>query len=260
MDIKNIAVSAARKAGALLKDNLGRAGRIEFKGAIDLMTEMDKRSESIIVGEIKKSFPDHGILAEESAELVSRSGYRWIIDPLDGTTNYAHGFPWFCVSIAFEDKGDIVLGAVYNPMLDELFVAEAGKGAYLNNGKIKVSGIDSLDKSLLATGFPYDVRSSRKNNLDHFKRFAVKAQAIRRAGAAALDLSYVGCGRFDGFWEMKLHPWDVAAAWLIVREAGGEVTDFKGGPFSICGKECLASNRLIHKQMIDVLSKQPRGL
>ncbi|MBI5826191.1 MAG: inositol monophosphatase [Deltaproteobacteria bacterium] len=260
MDIRQTAVNAARKAGALLRENLGRAGRIEFKGVVDLVTEMDTRSESIIVEEIKKVFPDHGILAEEGAELLSNSGRRWVIDPLDGTTNYAHGFPWFCVSIALEDNGAVVLGVVYNPMLDELFVAEAGKGAYLNGVKITVSGIDSLDKGLLATGFPYDVRSSTENNLDHFGRFAVRAQAIRRAGAAALDLSYVGCGRFDGFWEMKLRPWDVAAAWLIVREAGGVVTDFKGGPFSIHGRECLASNALIHRQMVEVLSKQPGGL
>lgn len=254
MDIKNTAISAARKAGLLLKEHLGNAGRVEFKGAVDLVTEMDRRAEALIIREIQKAFPGHGILTEESPEQFTDSGHRWIIDPLDGTTNYAHAFPIFCVSIAFEDEGEVTHGVVYNPMLDELFVAEKGKGAALNGKKIAVSGTGSLNKSLLATGFPYDVRTSTANNLDNFSNFAVKAQAIRRAGSAALDLSYTACGRFDGFWEMKLRPWDVAAASLMLMEAGGRITGFKGEEFSIYGKECLASNGLIHDEMLAVLS------
>lgn len=256
MDIKKTAVEAAKKAGALLKDNLGRAIKIEFKGEVNIVTEMDRRSEALIMDAIKKAFPDHGILTEESAEQRSSTGYRWIIDPLDGTTNYSHGFPFFCVSIAFEENGVVKLGAVYDPMLDELFLAEDGKGATVNGKPIRVSKIEKLDKSLLATGFPYDLRYSKDNNLDYFTDFTLKAQAIRRAGSAALDLCYVACGRFDGFWEMKLYPWDTAAASLIVKEAGGALSDFKGGPFSIYEKQCLASNGLIHREMLDVLMKK----
>ncbi len=256
MDIKELAISAARQAGALLRENLGRAGRIEFKGAVDIVTELDKRSEALITDSIKKAFPGHGILAEETPELAAASPFRWIIDPLDGTTNYAHGFPVFCVSIAFEEAGDVKLGVVYNPMLDELFVAEKGRGAYLNNQRIAVSKVATIDRGLLATGFPYDLRTSEANNFDHFSNFSRKAQAIRRAGAAALDLSYTAAGRFDGFWEMKLKPWDVAAAALLVKEAGGVVTDFSGGPFSIDSSECLASNGIIHAEMLGVLSKK----
>lgn len=258
MDIKNTAVSAAKTAGLMLREHLGKAGRIDFKGAVNIVTEMDKKAEDLILEMIKKDFPDHAILTEERAEIVTGSPKRWIIDPLDGTTNYAHGFPFFCVSIGFEDSGDIKLGVVYNPMLDELFIAEKGKGAYLNGKRIHVSSTADLGRSLLATGFPYDLRQSNENNLDHFANFAVRAQAIRRAGSAALDLSYTACGRFDGFWEMKLHPWDVAAASLIVKEAGGVLTDFKGGPFTIHGRECLASNGLIHQSMLDVLIKKNR--
>ncbi len=260
MTPKNLAISIARKAGLVLKKRLGRAGDISYKGVIDIVTEMDRTSESIIVKDIKKAFPDHGILTEEASEIASSASdgisKRWIIDPLDGTTNYAHGYPAFSVSIAFEYSGAVVLGVVYNPMLDELFLAEKGKGARLNSKKIRVSKVGSLDRSLLATGFPYDVRSSRNNNLGHFANFAVRAQAIRRAGSAALDLCYLACGRFDGFWELKLKPWDTAASTLIVKEAGGVVTDFKGRPFSLFSGECLASNGLIHRDMLGVLKKR----
>lgn len=256
MDIKNTALHAAKTAGLLLREKLGAKRRIEYKSAIDLVTEMDKRSEAVIIREIKRKFPDHGIMAEESAPRTATAKYgcRWIIDPLDGTTNYAHGLPVFCVSIGFEKAGKIILGVVYNPMLDEMFVAEKGRGARLNGKKIKVSAIGSLDASLLATGFPYDIRTTKKNNLGHFKAFAVRAQAIRRAGAAALDLCYVACSRFDGFWELKLKPWDTAAATLIVREAGGRVTGFDNNRFSIYGDECLASNGRIHYDMVNVLA------
>ncbi|MBI5493082.1 MAG: inositol monophosphatase [Deltaproteobacteria bacterium] len=256
MDIKGVAVKIARQAGLFLKENIGRAGKVEFKGAVNIVTEADKKSEALIISELQKNFPGHGILTEESAEIRSASEYKWIIDPLDGTTNYAHGFPFFCVSIGFEASGRMVFGVVYDPVLDELFTAGEGMGAELNGKPIKVSGVSSLDRSLLATGFPYDLRTSRENNLDHFSNFTLRAQAIRRAGSAALDLCYVASGRFDGYWEMRLRPWDVAAASLIVKEAGGEITDFSGSPFSIYGNECLASNGLIHGEMLGVLRKK----
>lgn len=253
--IREFAIETARRAGALLKENIGKVGRIEFKGAVDIVTEVDRKSEELIMAAIGKTFPGHGILTEESPEVKQDSPYKWIIDPLDGTTNYSHGFPFFCVSIGFEEAGEVTFGAVYDPMLDELYTAEKGIGAALNGKKITVSAINDLGRGLLATGFPYDLRASRDNNLDFFSEFSLKAQAIRRAGSAALDLCYIASGRFDGYWEMKLRPWDVAAGALIVGEAGGRVTDFSGGPFSIYGKECLASNGLIHEDMIRILSK-----
>jgi myo-inositol-1(or 4)-monophosphatase len=258
MTPRQLAISASRKAGIILKQRLGCPGRISHKGVIDIVTEMDRKAEALIIKEIRRAFPDHGILTEESPEIKGSSTgvqKRWIIDPLDGTTNYAHGFPVFCVSIAFEKDGEVMFGVVYNPMLDEMFVAEKGKGSSLNKKRIRVSSTKGLGHSLLATGFPYDVRSSRDNNLRNFSRFALKAQAIRRAGSAALDLCYAACGRFDGFWELRLKPWDTAASALIVKEAGGRVTDFKGNAFSIHSGECLASNGLIHEDMIAVLDK-----
>jgi len=253
--IKKTAREMAREAGSILKERLGRPGKVDFKGEVDIVTEMDRKSEGLIVGRIRRDFPDHGIITEESDELTTRGGYRWIIDPLDGTTNYAHGNPVFCVSIAFEDHGEVTLGVVYNPMLDELFMAQKHCGATLNDEAISVSETPSLERSLLATGFPYDLRTSKQNNFDHFRDFSIKAQAIRRAGAAALDLSYVACGRFDGFWEMKLSPWDTAAAVLIVEEAGGRVTGFEGEEFSNFKPLCLASNGSIHDEMLSVLNK-----
>lgn len=262
MDLKqilDIAESTAREAGQMLKEHLGDAGRIEYKGAVDLVTEMDRKSEEFIVDKISARFPDHGILSEEAGGVKEDAKERWIIDPLDGTTNYAHGFPVFCVSIAFEKDGQVLIGVVYDPMLDEMFTAERGSGAYLNDRAIGVSATAKLDRSLLATGFPYDLRTSKDNNLDNFSRFAVRAQAIRRAGAAALDLCYVASGRFDGFWEMKLFPWDVAAATLVVTEAGGRVTDFSGGPFKIYDELCLATNGLIHSEMMNILKIKAVG-
>lgn len=253
-DIRQFAIETARAAGILLKENVGRIRKIEFKGAVDIVTDVDRKSEKLITEAIKKAFPGHGILAEESPEVVQASPFKWIIDPLDGTTNYSHGFPFFCVSIGYEVSGEVVLGVVYDPMMDELYAAEKGKGATLNGKKIAVSAIGDLGRSLLATGFPYDLRASKENNLDHFSAFSLKAQAIRRAGSAALDLCYIATGRFDGYWEMKLKPWDTAAGSLMVAEAGGMMTDFSGGPFSIYAPECLASNGLIHEQMKRVLS------
>ena len=255
--VKGVALEAAREAGRLLRENLGRANAVEFKGEIDLVTEMDRKAEELIVGRLASAFPDHSIIAEEREGVERASPYRWIVDPLDGTTNYAHGYPVFCVSIAFEAEGQVILGVVYNPVLEETFLAEKGRGATLNGRPIHVSGTERLERSLLATGFPYDIRRTRDNNLNHFCNFALKAQAIRRAGSAALDLCYVGCGRFDGYWELRLKPWDVAAGSLIVEEAGGMVTAFDGGPFTIYSDNIVASNGRIHREMIQVLSGSP---
>ncbi|MDH4228107.1 MAG: inositol monophosphatase [Deltaproteobacteria bacterium] len=256
MYIREIAIAAALRAGAVLKENLGGERRLSFKGAVDIVTEMDIRAEDIIVSLIRENFPSHGILTEEGeGKKAASSRCRWIIDPLDGTTNYAHGFPIFNISIAFEEAGEVVLGVVYAPMLDEMFVAEKGKGAFLNNKPISVSRVSTLDKSLLATGFPYDIRTNERNNLAEFSLFAKRAQAIRRAGAAALDLAYVAAGRFDAFWEMRLKPWDVAAAALMVKEAGGVITGFDKSPFTVDTGDVLASNGLVHDEMSSILTK-----
>lgn len=250
---KRVAITAAKKAGLLLKFRLGRVRRVDYKGAVNLVTEMDLLSEKVIVSSIRQCYPNHRLLAEERAVKEEDSPYRWIIDPLDGTTNYAHGYPTFCISIALEKDGQVVLGVVYDPMRDELFVAEKGKGARRNGRKIFVSSTLKLSQSLLATGFPYDLRESPANNFDHFRNFSLRVHAVRRAGAAALDLCYVAAGHFDGFWEMKLGPWDLAAGSLMVEEAGGKVTDFQGKPLGLDGKRVLASNGKIHREMIQVL-------
>jgi myo-inositol-1(or 4)-monophosphatase len=251
---KLFAVDLARKAGALLKEKFNQKHEIHYKGEINLVTEADKMSEDLIIAAISRSFPDHGILSEESPAISGEGKLRWIIDPLDGTTNYAHGYPVFCVSIALENEGTIVLGVIYDPMREEMFVAERGKGAYLNDKKLAVSRTDNISRSLLATGFPYDIRESKENNLDYFNSMAINVQAIRRAGAAALDLAYLAAGRFDGFWELKLKPWDTAAGCLMVEEAGGLVSNVFGEKWSIFSPHVLASNGLIHGQMIEVLS------
>lgn len=252
---KSIALDLAKASGQMLMDGLGRVKDIGHKGEIDLVTEADRRSEELIVGRLRETFPDHSIIAEEGGG-DGGSEYLWLVDPLDGTTNYAHGFPWFSISIALLKGGEPILGVIYNPVLDELFWAEKGGEAWLNGERIFVSRISELSYSFLATGFPYDIRESEVNNLDHFSHFTLKALAIRRAGSAALDLAYLACGRFDGFWELKLHAWDVAAGFLLVREAGGRVTDFKGDFFDPFGMEILASNGRIHSQMLDVLNRE----
>ncbi len=253
-----LAQATAKMAGRLIMEHFGPHQRVDHKGEIDLVTEIDRRSEKAIVKAIRSAYPDHLILTEEGPGRGGDGPFRWIVDPLDGTTNYAHGFPYFCVSIALEKEAEIALGAIYNPVLDEMFAARRGHGATLNGKKLTVSRTRQLTDSLLATGFPYDIRRSQINNLDHFGRFAMRAQAIRRAGSAALDLCYVAAGRFDGFWEMKLAPWDVAVGGLMVAEAGGLVTDFSGGPFRIDGRQILASNGEIHGQMKEVLGGKNR--
>ncbi|MBN2225872.1 MAG: inositol monophosphatase [candidate division Zixibacteria bacterium] len=242
-------------AGEILDKKARQHHRIELKGRVDLVTDADLASESYIIDSIQHQYPDHSILTEEKASIDNGSEFKWIIDPLDGTTNFAHNFPFYCVSIALECQGEMILGAIYDPMRDEMFSACKGGGAWLNRRKITVTDQAKLEHALLATGFPYDIGSSREDNLKQFRRFAKLARGIRRAGSAALDLCYLACGRFDGFWELKLHPWDTAAGIVIVTEAGGKVTDFAGAGYSIYDKYILATNGRIHSQMVKVLTK-----
>jgi len=252
----DFAISVARSAGALLRDRIGTRIDVSHKDQdINLVTDVDLASERLIREQIASHYPRHQILAEEGGLAESQSEYRWVVDPLDGTTNFAHGFPVFCVSIALEQKGETILGVVYDPMREELFSAERGSGAALNNRPIHVSKTQELGRSMLATGFPYDIRTSKLTNLDNWANFALSAQALRRAGAAAIDLCYVACGRFDGFWELSLSPWDTAAGALIVTEAGGRMTNFSGEAFSSYWPEVVASNGPIHESMLEVLAK-----
>jgi len=251
----NFAIDVAREAGGLLVQRLG-AARVSNKGDIDLVTEADVASENLIIERIRSYYPQHGILAEESGEAVvvggKRSDWKWIIDPLDGTTNYAHGYPCFCVSIALEHKGAIEIGVVYDPMRDEMFAAERGAGATLNDRKMRVSSVEALNHAMLCTGFPYNVRE-RPDFARDFANFTMSAQAVRRDGSAAIDLAYVACGRFDGFWEDGLSPWDIAAGALLIEETRGRVTNFDNEPLSIYTQKVLASNGLVHDDMLRVL-------
>lgn len=253
--IREVALRAAKKAGQILKKGLEGKVTISYKGDRNLVTNIDHLSEEAVVALITQRFPDHQILAEEGHDRTEPSPFRWIIDPLDGTTNYSHRFPFFCVSIGVEIKGKVHLGVVFDPLRNELFFAERGKGAFLNEKPIGVSSVARVRKSLLVTGFAYDIRTDPINNFNHFINFSMKAQGVRRTGSAALDLCYVASGRFDGFWERKLHPWDTAAGSLLLTEAGGKLSDFAGKPFSIYDSELLASNGKIHREMIDVLQK-----
>lgn len=248
------AVRAARGAGEIQRKMLWTDYSIDFKGETNLVTEVDRLCEDLIVGAVRKEFPDSDILAEESSYESRGSSVKWIIDPLDGTTNYAHGFPWFCVSIALEIEGVVMVGVIYQPMLDELFTVIKGEGARLNGGYIYVSGNQPLKNCLLATGFPYDKTRDNENNFSSFADFQLSARGIRRAGSAALDLAYVAAGRLDGYWERKINPWDVAAGSLLVEEAGGRVTDFAGLPYSVYSHRVLASNGHVHDEMTKVLN------
>ncbi len=250
----SIALQAAEMAGSLIKETWQQAKQVHYKSAIDLVTTVDRQAEERIVHLLQKHFPDHSILAEEETTIDNpQSSYRWIIDPLDGTTNFAHAYPHFCVSIALEQEGDLALGLVYDPLREELFKAVKGQGASLNGNPIQTSKVTQLGTALLATGFPYDQRENAAFYLSFFNAFMLHSQGIRRNGSAALDLCYLACGRLDGFWELKLRPWDTAAGSLIVREAGGTLTDFSGNEFSIQGEETLGSNGFIHDEMLDAI-------
>jgi myo-inositol-1(or 4)-monophosphatase len=250
-----LAIRAAREAGEVLRSNLGRHIEVRKKGPIDLVTEVDLASERLIKGLIATHYPRHAVLGEETGTSGSAASaeYLWIVDPLDGTTNYAHGYPCFCVSIAVERHGEVLLGVIYDPTRDELFVAERGGGTTLNSRPVRVSATAPLSRALLVTGFPYNISAGEFTNLEHFRNFSLNAQAVRRDGSAALDLCYVACGRFDGFWELALAPWDTAAGSLIVAEAGGRVTGFSAQPFDLRRPECVASNGLVHDEMLAVL-------
>ena len=255
----DIAVDAARIAGRFQQYRFSSFMNVTLKGDKNLVTEVDQESERLIVGHLLGSFPDHGIVAEEGEYPQGDAPLRWIIDPLDGTTNYAHGFPWFCVSIGLESAGELVAGVIYNPMHDELFTATKGGGAFRNGQRLHVSTRSPLHNTLLGTGFPYDCASDPVNNFDNFIAFQKAARGIRRAGAAALDLAYVAAGRLDGFWELKLKPWDVAAGTVLVREAGGTVTTFDGTDYDMFNHRIVASNGLIHEEMLAMLARVDQG-
>lgn len=249
-----IAVDIAREAGALLAQLFKRPQEISYKRPSDLVTEADRRSEALIIERLRNSFPKHAIVAEEGGGTETDSDYRWYVDPLDGTTNFAHGFPVFCVTLGLAYRGEVVVGVVYDPTRDELFTAERGSGAYLNNKRIHVSKITKLGESLVATGFP-PFASNHEINIEYYLRFTKLTHGVRRAGSAALDLCSVAAGRFEAFWEMKLNPWDKAAGTLLVAEAGGRVSDLAGGPFNLLADEVFASNGLVHDAMLEVFTE-----
>ena len=251
----NFAIQTARDAGRILAEKLGRVVA-EHKGDIDLVTEADLAAERLIIERIGSHYPRHAILSEEAGEVrvhgAEESEWKWIVDPLDGTTNYAHGYPVFCVSIGLEHAGEIVVGVVYDPTRDEVFAAERGEGATLNGRRARVSDIDELNRALVCTGFPYDVRE-RGDFARHFRNFILHAQGVRRDGSAALNLAYVACGRFDAFYEDGLRPWDVAAGALLVEEAGGRITRYDDSPLDIYSPPVIATNGLIHDAALAVL-------
>ncbi len=245
----------ALQAGEILGAGFGQSHQISHKGVIDLVTEMDQRAEDFLLGEIRRSFPSDRIISEESGELEGDASRVWYVDPLDGTVNYAHGIPQYGVSIAYIEDGIITLGVVYNPTIGEFFSAEKGRGAFLNGQPVRVSGAQTLDQSLLATGFPYDIRTHPENNLENCTRVSLLSRGVRRLGSAALDMCYVAAGRFDGFWELRLKGWDVAAGGLIAAEAGAMVTSVKGDPDYLdiyCS--ILAATPAVHPQMLKILS------
>lgn len=253
------AIEAALAGGEVVRRYHGGKFEISFKGETNLVTDADKESERTIVSILRRRVPGAAVLAEEGGEQKGTTNGRFLVDPLDGTTNFAHGYPCFSVSIGFEQDGEIRAGVVYDPVHEELFVAEKGEGAFLNGTKLQVSKTRELRHALLVTGFPYDLRDDLEGSLRLFKRFLGATRAIRRDGSAALDLCYVAAGRLDGFWEEKLGPWDTAAGSIIVTEAGGSVSDFSGAAFTCHGKEILSSNGVLHEEMLGVLqSSDPR--
>lgn len=252
---QEFALELARKAGEIIRQGYGKALEVDRKGAIDLVTDVDLRAEQFLVENIHKAFPEDSILAEEG-NRIEEGDLWWLVDPLDGTTNFAHGLPFFSVSLACVVQGEPHIGVVFDPMRDELFHALADEGAWLNGSRLTVSDTPELESSLLVTGFPYDIRTNPDNNLDHYNTFALRSQGVRRLGSAALDLCYVAAGRLDGYWELRLNPWDWAAGVLLVREAGGNVSTFSGGSKVLNGDETLlATNGLIHGAMMKVLNE-----
>ena len=239
----------AREAGALLMTHFARRVMIEYKGDVDLVTEADRSSEALLLDRISAAFPRHDVIGEEGTRREMGSDYRWFVDPLDGTTNFAHGFPVFCVSLGLQHRGEVVAGVIYDPTRDELFAAEKGSGAYLNQRRMHVSKTDKLVESLLGTGFPSHKRH-KNPNIHFYHQITLRSHGVRRAGSAALDLANVASGRFDGFWEFNLNPWDLAAGVLLVEEAGGQVTGFQGQPFHVHDRDVAASNGRIHAELL----------
>jgi myo-inositol-1(or 4)-monophosphatase len=252
------AVEIAREAGSLLANYYERRVAFETKGEFDLVTEADRASEKLVVERLRSHYPAHAIVAEEGGGHESSSDYRWFVDPLDGTTNFAHSFPMFCVSIGLERAGEAIAGVVYDPIHQELFTAERGSGAFLNSHRIRVSETKRLAESLASTGFPSRKRHDNPN-IHFYQEFTLRSHGVRRAGSAALDLAYVASGRMDAFWEFKLNPWDTAAGILLVEEAGGRVTDFSGDHFRLDSREILASNGLIHEELLGLFSDMFAG-
>jgi myo-inositol-1(or 4)-monophosphatase len=256
--LREAAQEFAREAGALVRSGWGRTHAPERKGRIDLVTDFDRRSERLLLARIAERFPGHAVLAEESGSHASRAapaGVRWLIDPLDGTTNFAHNYPFFAVSVGVEVDGALVAGAVFDPVREEMFAAARGAGATLDGAPIGVSAIERLEDALLVTGFPYDVREHPERVMPAFQAFLTRAQGVRRDGSAALNLCYVAVGRFDGFWEYALSPWDTAAGVVIVREAGGRVSDYRDAEFRPGASSILATNGRIHAPMMKVLAE-----
>jgi myo-inositol-1(or 4)-monophosphatase len=255
-----VAIETAREAGAILRHEFDRPKQISYKGEVDIVTESDRRSEALIIARLRKHFPDHAIIAEEGGGGGVGAKYCWHVDPLDGTTNFAHGYPCFAVSIGLAEDGQPVAGAVFNPVSEELFTAARGEGAYLNGKPIRVSAIEKLATSLVATGFPTHHRK-RSANINYYWEYTLRSHGVRRDGSAALDLCSVACGRFDAFWEFGLKSWDTAAGVLLVQEAGGRVSDLSGGPYRLGGPQMLASNGRIHGEMQEVatIAERPTG-
>jgi myo-inositol-1(or 4)-monophosphatase len=251
------ALSAARKAGEVLRISFGAEHAITYKGEVDLVTEVDEEAERVIREELLGTFPTYGMLAEEGGELEGQEAARWIVDPLDGTTNYTHGLPIFCVSIALERAGEVVLGVVHDPMGEETFVAQRGRGATLNGDPIRVSDTDELIRALIVTGFPYD-RAEMPEALELFGRLAATTRGMRRLGSAALDLCYVASGRLDGYYERGIWPWDLAAGSVILEEAGGKLTNYRGDDLDLAGREIVASNGRLHAAITRLTGEDDR--
>lgn len=247
-EILGVAIEIAREAGAVLREGFDRPKKITYKGEVDLVTESDRRSEELVVARLRKHFPDHGIVAEEGGRAAAHTKYCWHVDPLDGTTNFAHGYPCFAVSIGLVEDDKPVVGVVFNPFANELFTAARGEGTFLNENRIRVSAVEKLASSLVATGFPTHLRK-KSSNMEYYWQFTLRTHGVRRDGSAALDLCSVACGRFDGYWEFGLSSWDTAAGVLLVEEAGGMVTDLAGQPYRLGGPSLIASNGQIHREM-----------
>lgn len=256
-EFKEIALEAAHEAGAIIRENFYKPKKISYKGKINLVTDIDKKAEDIIIKIIKKSYPTHNILTEERKLAQDpEQRFRWIVDPLDGTTNYVHGFPFVAVSIALHYNGVPQLGVVYNPILEELFYAEKGQASLKNGSPIAVSSNKDIERAFLATGFPYKMEDEERNNIENFVNVIRRCRGIRRAGSAAIDLCYVACGIFDAFWELGLSPWDTAAGEFIVRQAGGIVTKIDGSTFSVFDKEIVAASGGIHEILLKILQNK----